>query len=278
MPAHDDTGIAIIRPPQGWPRPRLGEIWHSADLVYFLAKRDITIRYRQTAIGVLWAILQPLMLTAIFAVFLGHLADVPSGGTPYALFALTGMTMWLFISTGVSRCSESTIASAELISKVYFPRITVPLSALIAPMVDFVVAFVVLVAALIVTGEGLQVRLLLAPLVFALAFVVTLGIGLWLSAITVRYRDVSLTIPFVILVLLFTSPILYPLSLVPESYQTLYAFNPLVGVLETFRWSVLPGAAAPGWIVLVPALTGFVLLATGLMYFTRAERRFADVI
>lgn len=278
MPAHDDTGIAIMRPPHGWPRPRLDEIWHSADLVYFLAKRDITIRYRQTAIGVLWAILQPLMLTAIFAVFLGHLADVPSGGTPYALFALTGMTMWLFISTGVARCSESTIASAELISKVYFPRITVPLSALIAPMVDFVVAFVVLVAALIVTGEGLQVRLLLAPLVFALAFVVTLGIGLWLSAITVRYRDVSLTIPFVILVLLFTSPILYPLSLVPESYQTLYAFNPLVGVLETFRWSVLPDAAAPGWLVLVPALTGFVLLATGLMYFTRAERRFADVI
>jgi lipopolysaccharide transport system permease protein len=246
--------------------------------VYFLAKRDITIRYRQTVVGVLWAVLQPLLLTAIFALFLGRLAKVPSDQTPYALFALTGMTMWLFIAGGIARCSESTVASAVLISKVYFPRIAVPLSALIPAVVDFAASFVVLIAALLISGERLEPQIVLAPFVFGVAAAVTLGIGLWLSAVVVRYRDVSLTIPFVTMVLLFTSPILYPLSLIPDEYQTLYSLNPLVGLLETFRWTVLPDAAAPGWLLLVPAITGVLLLVTGLMYFTRAERRFADVI
>ena len=241
--------MTVIDPPSGWPRPRLRELWHSADLVYFLAKRDITIRYRQTAVGVLWAILQPLILTAIFAVFLGRLADVPSGDTPYALFALTGMTMWLFIAGGLATCSQSTVASAALISKVYFPRIAVPLAALVPSVVDFAVAFVVLIVALLITGEGLEPQILLAPLTFGVAVVVTLGIGLWLSAIVVRYRDVSLMVPFVIMVLLFTSPILYPLSAIPDRYQEIYSLNPLVGLLETFRWSVLPDAATPGLLV-----------------------------
>lgn len=226
----------------------------------------------------LWAILQPLILTAIFAVFLGRLASVPSGETPYALFALTGMTMWLFIAGGLATCSQSTVASAALISKVYFPRIAVPLAAIIPSVVDFVVAFVVLIVALLVSGEGLEPQVLLAPFTFAVAVAVTLGIGLWLSAIVVRYRDVSLMVPFVIMVMLFTSPILYPLSLIPDEYRAIYSLNPLVGVLETFRWTVLPDAPAPGLLVLIPAVTGIVLVATGLLYFTRAERRFADVI
>jgi lipopolysaccharide transport system permease protein len=278
MSPEADSSVTVIRPSSGWSLPSLRDLWHSADLIYFLAKRDITIRYRQTAVGVLWAVLQPLILTAIFAVFLGRLAKVPSGDTPYALFALTGMTMWLFIAGGVAKCSESTVASAALISKVYFPRIAVPLSALIPPIVDFAAAFAVLLAVLLVSGEAIQPQILLVPVVFAVAAAFTLGIGLWLSAIVVRYRDVSLMIPFLIMVLLFTSPILYPLSLIPDEYETLYALNPLVGVLETFRWTILEGASAPGLLLLIPAVTGLLLLASGVLYFSRAERRFADVI
>ena len=273
-----DSTVTVVRPPSGWPRPNLREIWHSMDLVYFLAKRDVTIRYRQTAVGVLWAVLQPLILTAIFAVFLGRLARVDSGDTPYALFALTGMTMWLFIAGGISKCADSTLSSSALISNVYFPRIAVPLAALIPAMVDFAVAFVVLLIGLLVTGEGLELQIVLAPVVFAVAVLVTLGIGVWLSAIVVRYRDVGLMIPFVIMVMLWTTPIVYPLSLVPEGYRAVYSLNPLVGVLETFRWTVLPDAPGPGLLLLIPAVTGTLLLVSGFFYFTRAERRFADVI
>jgi lipopolysaccharide transport system permease protein len=268
----------VIRPPTSWPLPSLREIWRHADLIYFLARRDVAVRYKQTAVGGLWAVLQPLLLAAIFTIFLGQLTDVPSEGTPYALFALTGMVMWLFIANATARCSESTIASSDLISKVYFPRIAVPLSAVLAPVVDFVAAFAVLIAVLTVAGEAPTLRVLLAPGVFAVAGVVTIGVGLWLSAIVVRYRDVSLVVPFLIQVLLFTTPILYPLSLVPDAYQALYALNPFVGVLETFRWTVLPDAEAPGLLLLISAGMGVVLVVSGLFYFARAQQRFADVI
>jgi len=278
QPATAATATAVIEPPSGWPRPRLREVWQHADLVYFLARRDVAVRYKQTAVGALWAVLQPLLLAGIFSVFLGQLTDVPSEGTPYALFALTGMVMWLFIANAMARCSESTIASADLISKVYFPRMAIPLSAVLAPVVDFVAAFVVLVLVLMVAGETPEPQILLVPVVFVVAVGMTIGVGLWLSATVVRYRDVSLVVPFLIQVMLFVTPILYPLSLVPDSYQAFYALNPLVGVLETFRWAVLPDASAPGLLLLISAGTGAVLLVTGLFYFTRAEVRFADVI
>jgi homopolymeric O-antigen transport system permease protein len=273
-----DSQTTLIEPPSGWPRPPLGELWRSADLIYFLARRDVAVRYKQTAVGALWAVLQPLLLAGIFTVFLGQLTDVPSGGTPYALFALAGMVMWLFVANAIARCSESTIASSDLISKVYFPRMAVPVSAVMAPMVDFVAASIVLVVILVAAGEAPTVRILLAPAIFAVAVLVTLGVGLWLSATVVRYRDVSLVVPFLIQVLLFITPILYPLNLVPDGYQALYSLNPLVGVLESFRWAVLPDADAPGLSLLISAGTGVVLLVTGLFYFTRAQARFADVI
>jgi lipopolysaccharide transport system permease protein len=268
----------VVEPYTGWRLPDLRELTRSADLLYFLAKRDAAVRYKQTLVGALWAVLQPLLLAAIFSVFLGQLTDVPSGGTPYALFALAGMTMWLFVANATARCSESTVSSANLISKVYFPRIAIPVAAVMVPVIDFVAAFVVLVAILVIAGEAPGPQVVLAPFVFAVALAITLGIGLWLSAIVVRYRDVSLVVPFLIQVLLFVTPILYPLSLIPDDYQALYSLNPLVGVLEAFRWTVLPDAPAPGTLMLISAGTGLVLLVTGLMYFTRAERRFADVI
>jgi lipopolysaccharide transport system permease protein len=267
-----------IAPASGWRVPVARDLLGHADLVYFLAKRDVTVRYKQTVVGALWAVLQPLLLAGIFSVFLGQLSDVPSDGTPYALFALAGMTIWLFVAGAIGRCSESTLASSELISKVYFPRIVVPVAALAAPVADFAVAFVVLVVILVVTGHAPGPEVLLAPAVFVLAAAIALGIGLWLSALVVRYRDVSLVVPFLILVLLFVTPILYPLSLVPDEWQTLYSLNPLVGVMETFRWTVLSDAPAPGLELLLSAGTGLVLLVTGLFYFARAEQRFADVI
>ena len=268
----------MIEPVSGWSFPDLRELWHSADLVYYLAKRDVTVRYKQTAVGALWAILQPLLLAAVFSIFLGRVAKVSSGDTPYGLFALTGMTIWLFFSTAIARCADSTISSSSLISKVYFPRIAIPIAAILPPVVDFLAAFAVLVVALLVFGSPPEVKILLAPLVFAVAVAIAAGAGFWLSAIIVRYRDVSNAVTFMITVMLFVTPILYPLSLIPDSYQPLYALNPLVGVLETFRWTVLPGADAPGLLLLAPAGTAVLLIVSGLTYFQHAERRFADVI
>lgn len=278
MKPSETAPTVVIEPPSGLSLPSVKEIRNSVDLVYFLAKRDISVRYKQTVVGALWAVLQPLVLAAIFSLFLGQLTDVPSDGAPYALFALAGMTMWLFVANATTRCSESTLSSADLISKVYFPRIAVPIAAIVAPAVDFAAAFLVLVSILIAVGEIPAARILLAPAIFAVAVVIVLGLGFWLSALVVRYRDVSLVIPFVIQVMLFVTPILYPLSLVPDSYQALYSVNPLVGVLEAFRWTVLPDASAPGALMVIPAVTSVVLLVTGLIYFARAEKRFADVI
>jgi lipopolysaccharide transport system permease protein len=258
--------------------PDLGELARSGDLLYFLAKRDVTVRYKQTAIGAVWAVIQPLLRAGIFTIFLGQLTDIPSGGAPYALFALSGMTMWLFLSGAISRSAESTLSSRDLIAKVYFPRLAVPLAAVAAPAADFLAAFVVLLVILVVAGEIPGPQVFLAPLVFAMALAIALGIGLWLSALVVRYRDVSLAVPFAIQVLLFITPILYPLSLVPEEYRTVYALNPLAGLLETFRWTVLPDASPPGLTLLVSVATGAVLVGGGLMFFGRAEQRFADVI
>lgn len=270
--------VTEITPATGWRLPDLGELVRSVDLVYFLAKRDVTVRYKQTAVGAVWAVLQPLLLAGIFSIFLGQLTDIPSDGAPYALFALAGMTMWLFLSGAINRSAESTLAGRDLIAKVYFPRLVIPLAAVAAPAADFVAAFSVLLVILVAAGEVPGPQVVLAPLVFGLAVAVALGIGLWLSALVVRYRDISLAVPFMTQVLLFITPILYPLSLVPSEYQTLYALNPLVGLLETFRWTVLPDASAPGLALLVSGATGLVLLTGGLLFFGRAERRFADVI
>jgi lipopolysaccharide transport system permease protein len=194
------------------------------------------------------------------------------------VFALAGMTMWLLFSGSLMRTADSTLSSVALISKVYFPRVIIPLSAVLAPVVDFAVAFVVLLIALAIYGVELQVNLLLTPVMLLLALVVALGAGLWLSALAVRYRDVQQLVPFTIQVLLFATPVLYPLSQVPDHVQWVYALNPLVGVMEGFRWATLPGADAPGWMLVIPAVTGTLMLVSGLLYFQRAEQDFADVI
>ncbi len=275
----DASAPRVIEPQRGFALPSVRELWDQRDLLYFLARREVSVRYKQSVIGVFWAVLQPVLLAVVFAVFFGQLAKVPSQpGVPYALFALSGMVLWLFFSGAMSKAAESTVANERLISKVYFPRIIIPLAATVPALIDFCVAFVVVVAAIFVYGIVPPIQILLMPLLLVLALVTAAGIGLWLSALNVRYRDVHHAIPFVILLGLFISPITYPFDLVPENVQPLYALNPLVGVLETYRWMLFPSAGWPGAIILIPIAASVVLLVTGAAYFQRAERTFADII
>jgi lipopolysaccharide transport system permease protein len=269
----------VITPPKGWQAPNLRELWEYRDLAFFLVKRDVSIRYRQTLIGTVWAILQPLLLAVVFSVFLGHYANVPSGANvPYPVFALTGMTMWLYFSQAMQFASDSTVASRELIAKVWFPRMIIPLAAVLPPAIDFVPAFLVALIVQFAYGIVPPVQILLVPLLIVVTLLVALGAGLWLSALNVRYRDIRLAVPFLIMVGLFVTPIVYPFDSVPESVQPFYAINPLVGVLETFRWMLFPDADWPGVLILIPLATAAILLVTGAWFFARSERTFADVI
>ena len=247
----------VITPASGFELPSLGELWQSRDLIYLMAKRDVDIRYKQTAFGAAWAIVQPLALAAVFSLFLGRYARVPSGGDiPYPLFALAGMVLWLYISTSITHITSSTVANSTLITKVYFPRVIIPLSASAQPLIDFLVAFAVVIPASLLYGIAPSPRILLLPLLVLLAWMLSLGLGLLLSALNVRYRDIALVIPFLILVGLFVTPIVYPFDLVPDAVQPFYAINPLVGLLETYRWLLFPGAPDPGLLVVAPLVTG----------------------
>jgi len=269
----------VIVPPRGWQAPNLRELWEYRDLAFFLVKRDVSIRYRQTLIGTVWAILQPLLLAVVFSVFLGHYAQVPSGaGVPYPVFALAGMVMWLYFSQAMQFASDSTVASRELIGKVWFPRMIIPIAAVLPPAIDFLPAFAIAMIVQLAYGVAPPVQILLVPVLAVLTLAVALGIGLWLSALNVRYRDIRLAVPFLIMVGLFVTPIVYPFDSVPESVQPIYAINPMVGVLETFRWMLFPAAEWPGALILIPLGAALLLVITGAWFFARSERSFADVI
>ncbi|MEA2358153.1 MAG: lipopolysaccharide transport system permease protein [Solirubrobacteraceae bacterium] len=271
--------VTIIEPVGGLMFPDLRELWRRRDLLRLFVRRDIAVRYKQSIAGGLWAVLQPVGLAAVFSVFLGLLAKVPSQtGIPYPVFALSGMVAWLFFTNCLSRSSDSTVASSDLISKVYFPRFAIPLAAALAPILDFAVAFVVVVGALLVYGEPIGPRILLIPLIVPLMLALALGAGLWLSALYVRFRDIGLVVPFVIQVGLFITPIIYPFSLLPDNLRLVYGLNPLVGVLELYRWMLFPSAAWPGLVVLVPVIVAPLVLVTGAAFFERSQRGFADVI
>ena len=279
MEAGSSTQLRVIEPASRFSRPSVRELWEHRDLLYLLARREVSVRYKQSAVGVAWAVVQPLLLAVVFSVFFGHLAKVKSDtGVPYPAFALSGMVLWLFFASAMSTVTASTLANRELISKVYFPRVIIPVAAVAQPLVDFAIGFVVVLLMLVVYGITPPIQILLIPLAVVLALTTALGIGLWLSAINVRYRDVHLAIPFLIMVGLFVSPITYPFHLVPAGLRAVYAINPLVGVLETYRWMLFPSAAWPGAIVLIPIAMSILLLVTGAIYFQRTEHTFADII
>jgi lipopolysaccharide transport system permease protein len=248
-------------------------------VLYFLVWRDITVRYRQTLIGMAWAVIQPLMTMVVFTVFFGRLAKMPSDGAPYPLFAFAALVPWAFFATGVTQSANSLVHSGNLITKVYFPRLLVPMGRVLGGLPDLGLSFLVLLG--MVWWYGLfELRgpLMWVPALAILTFVTALGLGLWLSALNVRYRDIQHAVPFLMQIWLFATPIAYPSSLLSEPWRTIYSLNPLVGVVEGFRWALLGSGRSPGLSLAVSALAATALLISGAYFFRRIERTFADIV
>jgi lipopolysaccharide transport system permease protein len=256
----------------------LGELWEYRELLYFLTWRDIKVRHKQTVLGAAWAIIQPFFTMVVFSLFFGRLAGIPSDGIPYPLFAYTALVPWSFFAGGLNNSANSLVGNANLLKKVYFPRLAIPLSTVLAGVIDFVLAFVVLLGMLLFYGMVPTLNIVWLPLLVLLALVTALGVGLWLSALNVQFRDVRYTIPFLTQFWLFATPIAYPSTLLAEPWRTLYGINPMVGVVEGFRWALLGTATAPGLMILVSALAALGLLVSGAYYFRRMEKSFADVV
>jgi len=273
-----DIDLTLIEPSQGWIRINFRELWRYRELLFFLAWRDIKVRYKQTILGASWAVLQPLFTMVVFSVFFGGLAKVPSDGLPYPIFSFSALVPWQFFANGITQSSNSLVASANLIKKVYFPRLVVPISAVISGVVDFGIAFLVLLGMMFYFGIKPTIAVFWLPLLLLLALVTSLGVGLWLTAMNVQFRDVRYAVPFLVQAWMFATPIAYPSSLLEEPWRTLYGINPMVGVVEGFRWALLGTGTAPGPIILVSALVSVSLLISGLFYFRRMEKSFADVV
>ncbi len=270
--------VTVIRPSRGWISLNLHDLWEYRELLYFLTWRDIKVRYKQTVLGAAWAIIQPFFTMVVFSLFFGKLARIPSDDIPYPIFSYAALVPWTFFANGLSQSSTSLVASANLIKKAYFPRLVVPISAVISGGVDFVLAFVVLLGMMLFYGIVPTVAVVWLPLLLLLALMTSLGVGLWLTAMNVQFRDVRYAIPFLAQAWMFATPIAYPSSLLDESWRTLYGINPMAGVVEGFRWALLGTETAPGPIILVSALVAVGLLVSGAFYFRRMEKTFADVV
>jgi len=269
----------LIEPSRGWTSLRLGELWEYRELLYFLAWRDIKIRYKQTALGLAWAVLQPLLTMLIFALFFGRLAKMPSDNVPYPLFAFAALVPWTFFANGLTQSSNSLVGSANLIKKVYFPRLVVPISVVLGGLPDFALSFVVLLGMMLYYGIYPQLAILVwLPLLLLLTTVTALGCGLWLSALNVKYRDVRYIVGFLTQIWMFATPVVYPASLLSGRWRLVYSLNPMVGVVEGFRWALLRTDTAPGMSVVISATTATLILVSGTFYFRRMEKTFADIV
>jgi len=254
-----------------------GDLWAYRELLYFLTWREIKVRYKQTALGFAWAIIQPFMMMVIFTLFFGNLAKIPSEGIPYPLFNYAALLPWTLFAEGITRSSMSMVRDVNLVQKVYFPRLVMPLSGILSPLVDFAIAFTILIGMMFYYGYAPTVNLLWLPAFIILAVMTALGVGLWLSAINVKYRDVRYVIPFLTQLWLFASPVVYSSSLLPEKFQIIYGLNPMAGVIEGFRWALL-GTEPPSSLIAVSVIMVIVILISGTFYFRRSEKTFADVI
>ncbi len=270
--------VIRVEPSHGWVSLRLGEVWAARDLLYFLVWRDVKVRYKQTALGVAWAILQPFMAMVIFSVFFGRLAKMPSAGVPYPIFAYAALLPWQFFASALAESSNSLVSNKSLITKVYFPRIIVPAASVFAALVDLCVAFVVLLGMMVYYGVAPTPRLLVLPFLVAFAVLTALAVGLWLSALNVKYRDVRYVIPFITQFWLFATPIAYPSDMVPAAYRGIYGLNPMAGVVEGFRWAVLGTQTSIGAVMIASIAAVIVLFFGGLAYFRRTEKYFADLV
>jgi lipopolysaccharide transport system permease protein len=270
--------VTLIEPPRRWVPLDLRELWDQRELVFFLAWRDIKVRYKQTALGASWAILQPVFGALIFTVFFGRLAGIPSDGVPYGLWSFTGLVPWTFFAQGLTQSANSLVQSQNLLRKVYFPRLAIPIGTVLSTALDLVLAFVVLLGVMLFNGVVPTARALWVVPLALLAFTSALGVGLWFAALSVRYRDVRYVVPFLVQFGLFATPIAYPSSLLSPRWQTLYAINPMTGVVEGFRWALLGANTSPGAMIAVSTLTALLVLIGGAFYFRSAERTFADLV
>jgi lipopolysaccharide transport system permease protein len=270
--------VLRIEPSRGWVPLKVRELWEYRELLYFLVWRDIKVRYKQTALGAAWAIIQPLFTMVVFSLFFGHLAKVSSDGIPYPIFSFAALVPWTFFANGLSQSSNSLVGSANLLTKVYFPRLTIPIASVLSGIVDFVLAFIVLLGMMLYYGITPTLNVLWLSLFLLLALITSLGVGLWLSALNVEYRDVRYVVPFITQFWLFVTPIAYPSSLLQEPWRTIYGLNPMVGVVEGFRWALLGTNTTPGPIIAVSSSAAVVILITGAFYFRRMERSFADIV
>ncbi len=279
-PAADEPRASLrLQPSEGWVSLRLHELWQYRELLYFLTWRDIKVRYKQTVLGAAWAILQPFVTMIVFSLFFGGLAKIPSDDVPYPIFSYTALVPWTFFANGLTMSANSLLSGSNLLRKVYFPRLVMPISTVLASSVDFLLAFSVLLMMMVGYGIFPTINVIFLPLFLLLAFVTSLGVGLWLSAMNVQFRDIRYTVPFLTQFWLFVTPIAYPSSLIENGLlRTLYGINPMTGVVEGFRWALLDTATSPGPIILVSTSVALLLLASGLFYFKRLEKTFADVV
>ena len=271
--------VVVIRPSKGWVSLKLRELWEYRELLYFLTWRDIKVRYKQTVLGAAWAIIQPFMTMVVFSLFFGGLASIPSDGIPYPIFSYAALVPWTFFANGLTNSSNSLVTSSNLIKKVYFPRLTIPIATVLSGVIDFLLAFAVLLVMMLIFGIVPTVNVIWLPLFLLLALVTSLGVGLWLCAMNVQFRDIRYTVPFLAQFWMFITPIAYPSSLIKNDIlRAIYGINPMVGVVEGFRWALLGTDTAPGPIILISWIAALVLLVSGLYYFRRVEKTFADVV
>jgi lipopolysaccharide transport system permease protein len=273
-----ETPEIVIEPSKGWISLNLNEIWRYRELLFFLAWRDVKVRYKQTILGIVWAIIQPLITMVIFSVIFGQLAKLPSEGIPYPVFSYCGLLPWQLFAVTLQKGSTSLVGNAHLITKVYFPRLIIPLSAIAVGLVDFAISFIVLFGLMVFFGIGLSWPILWLPLFVLFTSLTALAVGLWVSALNVQYRDVQYIIPFVVQAWMFISPVAYSAELIPKGpWRILYGVNPLTGVIQGFRWALL-GGHPPDELMAISVIVVGVSLVSGLFYFRRMEKRFADVV
>ncbi|MBS1790804.1 MAG: ABC transporter permease [Acidobacteria bacterium] len=273
-----DQPYLVIEPGRGWVSLKLGELWVYRELLYFLTWRDIKVRYKQTALGAAWAIIQPLFTMLVFSVFFGRLAKIPSDGIPYPIFSFAALVPWTFFANGLSQSSNSLVGSSNLLTKVYFPRLVIPISTVISGFVDFALSFAMLLLMMIYYGKTPTLNIIWLPFFLLLALVTALGVGLWLSALNVEFRDVRYVVPFITQFWMLATPIAYPSTMLSEPWRTLYGLNPMVGVIEGFRWALLGSGNKPGLMVAVSTVASILVLISGAYYFKRMERNFADIV
>ena len=265
-----------IEPPRGWLELRLHEVWQSRELLYFFVWRDIKVRYKQTVIGVLWVVLQPLMTMGVFTIFFGRLAKLPSEGLPYPVFYFAALVPWAYFATSLANCTNIVVANQHVITKVYFPRLVLPLAAVCSGLLDFVIGLVVMITLALVFGIHVTATVTLLPFFLILALLTALGVGLWTSALNALYRDVASIIPFIIQFWMLASPVAYPSSLVPARWRWLYGLNPMAGVIDGFRWALTGHGQPPGAQMVASTAMVVVVLVGGLFFFQRIESTVAD--